>query len=176
MSGRSRDLPGSNPEGQETEKRKGKERARPPLDVTRQEAQAGGKRTRAQRSPTEHVSYSASSGDGRGPASPPVEKRSRLDGKTVPSRSTSGLDVLAQAVGKQRQIEGGRRLGEDNVALGRGWFGMTAKERNEASRKAKEKKHAVSEREQNNTANRAAGYIPPRWATEAYGSGSGSGS
>jgi hypothetical protein len=112
------------------------------------------------------------------------------------------LDLLAGAIAKHRQIERGRIAGAKTLAEGTGIFGMTPEAKSEANRKggkiagaanvakgrgifrmtedgrmvrevAKEKKHAVSEREQNNTANRAAGYKPPKWATrEASGSGS----
>jgi hypothetical protein len=198
MSGRSRELPVSNSEGQETGKKQGKERARTmQLDVTRQ--QGGDKRARAQQSPTESGSYSTSSGDGRGSASQPVEKRRRTQRDTVASGSNSGLELLAQAaVNKKQQIERGRKLGMDNVRLERGWYGMTAAQRQEVGRssyeqgkgihamtteqrqeankvgqEAKRKKHAVSMRNQNDMANRAVGYKPPQWATrDASGSGS----
>jgi hypothetical protein len=134
MSGRSAELP-----SQETGK--GKERAQPPqLDVTRQ--QTRDKRTREQRSPTESGSYSTSSGDGRGPASQPVEKKSRTQRDTVPTQSdtvprgaTSGLDLLAGAIGKHRQIEGGKKGGATSRANGTGIFGMTPEARSEANRK-----------------------------------------
>jgi hypothetical protein len=205
MSGRGSELPVSNPEGQETGKKQGKERARTmQLDVTRQVAQTGDKRTREQQSPTDaspkkkmtrqEVGWAGGKAlyeQGKGIHGMTTEQRQEvgrasyeqgkgIHGMTTEQRQEVGRALYEQGKGvhgmtTEQLQEVGRAGGKASYEQGKGVHGMTIKQRQEAGRagqEAKIKKHVVSMRNQNDMANRAAGYKPPKWATgEASGSG-----